>query len=59
MTLIKKIGITKSNLGSLENRQELREKVMKDAISSKEAATEFLKNAGIINKNGNLSKHFK
>jgi len=59
MALIKKVNNSKSGLSSPENRQELRAKVMKDAISSKEAATKFLKSAGILNKNGNLSKHFK
>ena len=59
MAPIKKNRITKSNLSLVEDRQELRAKVMRDAVSSKEAATEFLKSAGILNKNGNLSKHFK
>ena len=59
MATLKKTYIAKSDFHLVEKRQESRAKVMQNAISSKEAATEFLKNAGILNKNGNLSKHFK
>jgi len=59
MALIKKRVTIKSDFSLFESRQESRAKVMKTAVSSKEAATEFLKNAGILNKSGNLSKHFK
>ena len=59
MAIIKKREITKSDFSLFEKRQESRAKVMRNAISSKEAATKFLKNAGILNKNGNLSKNFK
>jgi hypothetical protein len=59
MDNIKKRGKTTTERFSFENRQESRETVMKNALSSKESATIFLKNAGILDKNGNLSKPYK
>jgi hypothetical protein len=59
MDTIKKGGKTTTDRSPFKNRQESRETVMKNALSSKEAATVFLKNAGILDKKGNLSKHYK
>ena len=59
MATQKKIVLSKSDSSLFENRKEARVRVMNNAISSKEAATKFLKNAGILNKSGNLSKHYK
>jgi len=59
MDTIKKRGKTTADSILFEKRQKSRENVMKNAVSSKEAATDFLKNAGILDKRGNLSKHYK
>ena len=59
MDTIKKRGKTTADSILFEKRQKSRENVMKNAVSSKEAATDFLKDAGILDKRGNLSKHYK
>lgn len=41
------------------HREESRAVVIKNAVSSVESATRFLKEVGVLNRQGNLSKFYK
>jgi hypothetical protein len=42
-----------------ERRQESRTIVMSNAVASVESATKFLKEAGILDRRGNVSKYYR
>jgi hypothetical protein len=44
---------------SCDQRQESRTIVMNNAVASVESATKFLKEAGILNQKGNISKYYR
>lgn len=44
---------------SAKERKESRAKAMKDASSSKDAATRFLQKAGILDNKGKISEYYR
>jgi len=50
---------TVKHANSSDRRQESRANVMNNAVASVESATKFLKEAGILDKKGNVSKYYK